>query len=96
MGHIAGQDIIMPGVYIADMVVQTGNILCSVLVRVGREHAVVVYKSSSREHVVEVGISVAPGAGCQTIILVLELVPALPFMFIPALLVEFIALALVA
>jgi hypothetical protein len=96
MGRITGQDIIMPGVYIADMVMRTGNILCSVLVRVRRERAIVIYKSSSREHMVKVSTSMAPRTSCQTMVPALELVPASLFMFIPALLVEFMALASVA
>jgi hypothetical protein len=56
----------------------------------------VVYKSSSGEYIVKVSISVAPRAGCQTMIPALELVLASPFVFISALLVEFVALASVA
>jgi hypothetical protein len=56
----------------------------------------VVYKFSSREYMVEVGVFIVLRASCQTIILALELIPALLFMFILALLVEFIALASVA
>jgi hypothetical protein len=56
----------------------------------------VVYKSSSGEHMVEVSISIVPRTSCQTIILALELILALLFVFIPALLVEFMALTLVA
>jgi hypothetical protein len=56
----------------------------------------VAYKSSSREYIVEVSISMAPRTNCQTIVLALELISASPFIFISALLVEFIALALMA
>ena len=56
----------------------------------------VIYKSSSREHIVEVDISIMPRTNCQTIVLVLELIPASPFIFISMLLVEFVALASVA
>jgi hypothetical protein len=96
MGRITRQDIVMPSVYIANIVMQTGNTSCLVLVRVRREHAVVIYKSSSREHIIKVNISIAPRASCQTIVPVLELILASLFMFILALLVEFMALASVA
>ena len=56
----------------------------------------VIYKSSSREHIVEVDISMAPRTSYQTIVLALELISALLFIFISALLVEFIALTSVA
>jgi hypothetical protein len=56
----------------------------------------VIYKSSSREYIIKVGISIVPRTSCQTIIPALKLILASLFIFIPALLVKFMALVSVA